>query len=158
MMKVLVASASEHGSTAEIANEIGVQLASRGFDVTVAAPEDVGPLEGFDAAVVGSAVYAGHWRAAAVHVARRAAAEMPGRTIWLFSSGPVGDPSRKLVQQMGSDPAEIPSLMATTHSREHRMFAGKLDAQQLRGFQRASLWVFRNLSGDFRDWAAIRPP
>lgn len=36
------------------------------------------------------------------------------------------------------------------------MFAGKLDRHDLRGFQRASLFFFRGIEGDFRDWHDIR--
>ena len=58
-MKVLVAAASRYGSTAEIAQAIGDVLQSRGFEVTVALPGDVGALSEFDAVVLGSAVYTG---------------------------------------------------------------------------------------------------
>ena len=75
--------------------------------------------------------------------------------MWLFSSGPVGDPSRKLVQKMGADPVHLQSLRTQTNACEHRIFAGKLIARDGGFAQRVSLRVFRGLMGDFRDWAAI---
>lgn len=45
-------------ATAEIAREIGTVLGARGFDVPVTPPEDVRAIDGFDAVVLGSAVYA----------------------------------------------------------------------------------------------------
>jgi menaquinone-dependent protoporphyrinogen oxidase len=155
-MKVLVAAASRHGATMGIARALGEVLASRGIDVSVAAGGDVGALAGFDAVVLGSAVYTGHWLAPAMRLANRVGAELPGRPVWLFSSGPVGHPSRKLVQQMGADPVDVPKLMSVTRARQHRVLAGRLDRHDLRGFERASLWVFRGLEGDFRDWATIQ--
>lgn len=154
-MHVLVTAASRHGSSAGIARAVGEALQSRGFAVTVARPDEMGALAGFDAVVLGSAVYAGHWLPAAIGLAKRIGSELPGRPVWLFSSGPVGDPSRKLVQQMGADPVDLPEVLKATRAREHRMFAGRLDRRDVRGLQRAALLVFRSIVGDFRDWQAI---
>jgi menaquinone-dependent protoporphyrinogen oxidase len=155
-VKVLVTAASRYGSTAGIAAAIGDVLRSRGFEVTVAPPDDVGALVGFDAVVLGSAVYTGHWLAPAIALADRVGTELPGRPIWLFSSGPVGDPSRKLVQQMGADPVDLAPALKATRATEHRMFPGKLDRHNVRGLQRAALVFFRGIEGDFRDWQAVR--
>jgi menaquinone-dependent protoporphyrinogen oxidase len=75
--------------------------------------------------------------------------------VWLFSSGPVGDPSRTLVQKMGVDPVDLPGLMSATGAREHRMFAGRLEREHLPFSQRVALRLVRGLEGDFRDWTAI---
>ena len=155
-MKVLVTAASRYGSTAEIAEAIGDGLKSRGFDVTVAPPGDVAALSEFEAVVLGSAVYVGHWLEPAMGLARRIGTELEGRPVWLFSSGPVGDPSRKLVQQMGADPVDLPAVQKTTRAREHRMFPGKLDRHNVRGLQRAALLFFGSIEGDFRDREAVR--
>src|SRR6266536_2861184 len=81
---------------------------------------------------------------------------MAGRPVWLFSSGPVGDPSGKLAKSMNQDPVDLPAMLEATHARDHRIFAGKLDRKHLSLPQRAALLVFRGLEGDFRDWAQIR--
>ena len=60
-MKLLVAYASAHGSTAEIAEFIGKELGKREFDVTVQDTAEVQSLEGYDALVLGSAIQAGMW-------------------------------------------------------------------------------------------------
>jgi hypothetical protein len=48
----------------------------------------------YDAVVLGSAVYAGHWLKPARALADRCAAALRARPVWLFSSGPVGDPAK----------------------------------------------------------------
>jgi len=114
----------------------------------------VAALAGFDEAVAGSAVYSGNWLPPAIGLAQRVGSELPRRPAWLFSSGPVGDPTRKLVQQMGADPVDLPEVLKATRAREHKMFAGRLDRHDVRGLQRAAPLVFRSIEG-FRDWQAI---
>jgi menaquinone-dependent protoporphyrinogen oxidase len=155
-MKVLVTAASRYGATAEIARAIATVLYERGLDVAVIAPQHVDDLEPYDAVVLGSAVYTGHWLGPAKSLAQRAAGSLATRPLWLFSSGPVGDPSRKLVQQMDVDPVELPEILQATHAREHRRFPGKLDRRNLGLAQRTALAVFRGLEGDFRDFGQIR--
>ena len=154
-MKVLVTAASKHGATAEIAGAIGDGLRRRGLEVAVVPAEQAGSLSGYDAVVLGSAVYGGHWLEPALALADRSAAALRSHPVWLFSSGPVGDPERKLAQKMEADPVELPRLRATVHPREHRIFAGRLQRKNLPLLQRASLSIFRGLEGDFRDWEKI---
>ena len=77
---VLVTAASRHGATREIAQIIGQALRERGLDSTVRAPEDVSDLAAYDAVVLGSAVYAGHWLPEALALARRGATASRGRS------------------------------------------------------------------------------
>jgi menaquinone-dependent protoporphyrinogen oxidase len=154
-MKVLVTAASRYGSTAEIAATIGEQLRGRGFEVAVLAPEYVGNVREYDAVVLGSAVYMGHWLGPAMEFVSRSSDALKSRPVWLFSSGPVGDPSRKLVQKMGADPVDLPALRTETAARDHRMFPGKLDRKNLGLAQRLATALFR-MHGDFRDWPEVK--
>lgn len=154
--RVLVSAASRHGATDEIAQAIGQALAEQGLTVTVIPPGDVRSLDGYDAVIIGSAVYMGHWLDAAKELVSRFHEALTDRPVWLFSSGPVGKPSSKLAQSMDQDPADLPGMLEATRARDHRRFAGKLDRRVLSLPQRASLLVFRGLNGDFRDWADIR--
>jgi menaquinone-dependent protoporphyrinogen oxidase len=154
-MNVLVTAASKQGATREIAEAIAEALRQRGLDVTVSAPEHVHGLRRYDAFVIGSAVYNGHWLEPATDLLRRSGRRMSGRPVWLFSSGPVGDPSRTLVRKMGADPVELPTLLAQTKAREHRMFAGKLAKEKVSRIRRFSLSIFRGFEGDFRNWSEI---
>jgi menaquinone-dependent protoporphyrinogen oxidase len=155
-LSVLISAASMHGATAEIAQAIGQVLSGQGLTVTVTPPGEVGALEGYDAVIIGSAVYTGHWLAPAKELVNRSRETLTGRPVWLFSSGPVGDPSGKLARSMNQDPVDLPAMLEASHARGHRIFAGKLDRKVLTRPQRAALLVFRGLEGDFRDWAEIR--
>jgi menaquinone-dependent protoporphyrinogen oxidase len=92
-MTVLVAAASEHGATAEIAAWIGAGLAANGVDVDVRRVDAVDDVARYDAFVLGSAVYLGQWLKTARRFVDDHAGDLAGRPTWLFSSGPiVGDP------------------------------------------------------------------
>lgn len=90
MKTVLVVYASRMRSTQEIAAAIGDQLVSRGFEVEVMAAVDAANARGFDAVLLGSAVYMGQWDKHAVDYLRREATDLARRPTWLFQSGPSG--------------------------------------------------------------------
>jgi menaquinone-dependent protoporphyrinogen oxidase len=116
MMRVLVTAASKYGATAEIAAAIAESLAGHGLEATVLSPEEVKGVDGYDAVVVGSAVYAGHWLKPARELVERHAGVLAGRPVWLFSSGPVGDPPKPeedpgasgVRRQAGPQAAQLP--------------------------------------------------
>jgi len=80
-MKVLVTTASKHGATEEIAHAIGDALRGRGLEVAVLPPEKVGSVEEWDAVVLGSAVYAGHWLKPAKELVEREAGALAQRPV-----------------------------------------------------------------------------
>lgn len=150
-MRVLVTAASKHDATGEIAAAIGAEFADRGVPATVARPDEITTLEGFDAAVIGSAVYAGRWLKPAIKLIEHHAATLAKIPVWLFSSGPVGDPPKP-----DEDPVDVAELMDLTGAHEHRVFAGRLDKHRLNFGERAIMVAVRAPEGDFRDWDAIR--
>ena len=87
---VLVTYASKHGSTKEVAEAIGATLRSLGSKVDVVAAGGVEDLAGYDAVVVGSAVYHDRWQEEARGLLRRLRSPLRERPTWLFSSGPTG--------------------------------------------------------------------
>ena len=155
-MKVLVSAATKHGATSGISEAIAAVLTDRGFETTVVPPQEVVDVAEYDAVILGSAVYVGYWLEPATALVDRAHGALAARPVWVFSSGPVGDPARKLVASMGQDPIELPEVLAATRAREHRMFAGRLDKANLSLPQRAAVTLVRGLEGDFRDWADVR--
>jgi menaquinone-dependent protoporphyrinogen oxidase len=147
---VLIATASKHGSTLEIADEIARVLARHSIDVTDKAVEEVDSLAEYDGVVIGSAVYVGHWMADAVEFVDRHAAELAERPVWLFSSGPIGNPAMPV-----GDPDGVAEMITRTRARSHRVFAGRLDPGRLAIGEKVIVRVLRAPTGDFRDWPEI---
>ena len=150
-IKVLVTVASKYGATGEIASALADVLSERGLEVDVVPIEELASVEGYDAVVAGSAVYAGHWLKPAREFVEQNAAELAARPVWLFSSGPIGDPPKP-----SEDPVDASSLLERTAARDHHVFAGKLDRSRLNFGERAIAMALRAPDGDFRDWDEIR--
>lgn len=150
-MKVLVTAASKHGSTGEMARAIGDELAERGIEAAVLLPEEVGTVEAYEAVVLGSAVYAGRWMKEAKELVDRFEDSLAGKDVWLFSSGPIGDPPKP-----EEDPVDVAEIAERTGARDHRVFAGKLVKAQLNFGEKAIVLALRAPEGDFRDWGEIK--
>ncbi len=93
-MKILVTVASKHGSTYEIGEAIGSELATRGLEVSVVPVQDVQTIDEYDAVVLGSAIHMDQWMKAAKEFVARETATLASIPVWLFSSGPVTDRSK----------------------------------------------------------------
>lgn len=150
-MRVLVTAATRYGATGEIAQAIGEVLTERGWDAVVVPPDQVKGIDGFDVVVLGSAVYAGHWLKPAKALVERSRDALAARPVWLFSSGPIGDPPKP-----EEDPVDVADIMQATRAREHRVFAGKLVRKQLSFPDRAIAAALRVPEGDFRDWGEVK--
>ncbi|HET7582738.1 MAG TPA: flavodoxin domain-containing protein, partial [Candidatus Limnocylindria bacterium] len=85
MKRILVAYASKHGSTAEIAEAIGEVLRSRGDEVQVRPAAEVRELTGVEGVVLGSAVYMGRWMREGIDFLKRHQATLRDVPTWLFS-------------------------------------------------------------------------
>jgi menaquinone-dependent protoporphyrinogen oxidase len=111
----------------------------------------VADVAGYDAFVLGSAVYAGRWLDEARHLVEENASALRAKPVWLFSSGPVGEPPKP-----EEDPVDAEPLVTATGAREHHVFAGKIDRSGLGLGEKAIVIALRAPEGDFRDWDAIR--
>lgn len=150
-MKVLVAVGSKYGATREIGDTVAEVLRGHGLDARCENAFEVESLEGYDAVVLGSAVYGGFWRRDAKELLmshREALRELP---VWLFSSGPVGLPPRPL------EPAgEGEAFVAEVHARGHVVFGGYLNPDKLNFGERAVIRGLRAAVGDYRDWGNVK--
>jgi menaquinone-dependent protoporphyrinogen oxidase len=150
-MKMLIAVSSKHGSTREIAESIAETIRESGLEVEVADAQDVESVAPYDALIVGSAIFMGRWMGPARELVNRSVDALRGRPVWLFSSGPMG---RDIVDP--ADAAEGLKLLALVGGRDHRVFAGKADKNELGFTERTILRMVKNPYGDHRDWPAIR--
>ena len=152
--RVLVVVATKHGATRGIAEAIVRELADgppAGLTVVLQEAEHDPSPDGFDAVVVGSAVYVGRWRESARDWVGTHAAALRTRPVWLFSSGPIGSPPFP-----PDEPHDVHPLGQLIGARGHRVFPGRLDKSLLSLGERAMVTAMRAPLGDFRDWDAIR--
>ena len=156
-MKVLVTHASRHGATAGISTAVAAAIEERfaqhqrGVEVEVSPVSRVRSLAGYDAVVLGSAVYVGKWLPPAREFVRAFTRDLKVRDVWLFSSGPLGDPPRPV-----EEPAEPAALVDVLGAHEHPILSGARDRGHLRVSERIVARAVHAPEGDFRDWDAIR--
>ncbi len=150
-VNILVTAASKHGSTEAIGREIELGLRSRGVYAEFCPPGDVTSLEDYDAVIIGSAVYGGHWIEPATTFVDTHSAALRKLPVWLFSSGPIGNPPKP-----DKDTIDVEGVLRATDAREHRVFAGRIEHSELSLVERAMVKVVHAEDGDFRDWAAVR--
>lgn len=149
-MKVLVSVASRHGGTWEIGERIAEVLRASGNDVDLHEPEDVVDAQGYDALVLGSAVYTGHWLTAARDLAERVERAGLPPYVWLFSSGLATQPAAA-----ANSPHELAGVATALHARGHRSFRGRLDMTSLSFAERAIIAGARARAGDHRNFELV---
>ena len=134
MSNVLVAYASKHGATEEIAEAIADELRRAGHSVDCVSADRVTGLASYDAAVIGSAVY----------MAR-------GRPLWLFSSGPCGQ-----AEPSWASPPGIEKRARRLGAREHVVFGGRVPLEPANFVERSIAKKSAPEHRDLRDWDRIR--
>lgn len=155
MDKVLVAYASKHGATKEIAEKIGEVLGRRHMDVDIIPAHGVKDLSGYDAVVLGSAAYIGLWRRQAVTFLKKNREWLSALPVWLFISGPTGSGEPKELLKGWLYPKSLGQVIEEIKPRDIACFGGRIDAGNLNLFEK---WIVRNVNapeGDFRDWDGI---
>jgi menaquinone-dependent protoporphyrinogen oxidase len=146
IVKILVATESRHGATAELGRTIGEVLAEHGHDVAIRRLGAVENLDRYDACVIGSAVYGGSWPRQARAFVEHHRGELAARPVWLFSSGPV--------EGATIAPAYVHELVELTGARDHHVFGGRLDSSTLGLRERMLARVLHLHDGDSREWEA----
>jgi menaquinone-dependent protoporphyrinogen oxidase len=120
---VLVAYASKHASTAEIAERIAAAMRDVGCDAQARPASEVRDVSEYGAVVLGSAVYAKRWQRDARSFARRHADALREMPVWLFSSGPFGAVDEHPTAPM---PPVAERLAAQLGARDNVMFGGRV--------------------------------
>jgi menaquinone-dependent protoporphyrinogen oxidase len=149
-MTILVTAASRHNATSEVAQVIANTLTRAGLDVVVRRPEEVGHLANYEGVVLGSAIYAGRWLKPAKNLIERTSTRMRTLPVWLFSTGPIGDPLKP-----ETPCADIAPMVELSGARAHHLFGGRLDRQDLGLAERAMVSIVGATDGDYRPWDEI---
>jgi menaquinone-dependent protoporphyrinogen oxidase len=151
---ILVAYASRHHGTEEMAAEIAGALRDEGFGVDLRPAQDVATTQPYGAVIVGSAVYMARWESPAQELVRREREALAQRPVWLFSSGPVGDGRSTRHPETVPHPHGVDELADDIGARGRAMFGGRIDARQ-GGFAMA-IMTEAGLEGDWRDMPRVR--
>jgi menaquinone-dependent protoporphyrinogen oxidase len=144
-MRVLVTWGSKLGGTEGIARTIAEQLENQGVEVAAVPAKRLRSVSGFDAAIIGGALYASRWHKAALRLVSRNIAALRRMPVWLFSSGPLDN---------SADRAEIPPVRDVAVAMErigalgHATFGGRLPADA-KGFPASAM--AKTHSGDWRN-------
>ncbi len=145
---ILVAYASKHGSTAEVAERIAEVLQERGLATEVRAASTVSEVHDYDAVVLGAPIYMGRWHKDARSFLSRFGAAFRAVPLWIFALGPVKTDAESYVEsrnQLQRSLEKFPEL----EPRAEKLFGGAIDPEKLR-------FPFDRMPAqDIRDWDEI---
>jgi menaquinone-dependent protoporphyrinogen oxidase len=162
MRSVLVAYATDHGSTLGVAERIADRLRQYGLTVHLRAMAEVPDVTRYRAAVLGSAVHGGKWLPEAKRFIDANTVALGELLVWLFSVSTLGDEESmfsprvaKRLRSMRKQPPETANLRMAVAVQEHRNFAGAIARSQWPTTGRAFFRAMGGHYGDHRNWPAI---
>jgi menaquinone-dependent protoporphyrinogen oxidase len=147
MIRTLVAYASKHGSTEEVARAIGSFLRDAGHEVDIRDAAAVADVEPYDCVVLGGALYMGRWHTDARNFLRRHRVALEERALAVFALGPLkleDDQVAGSRKQLGKTFTHLGA-----HPRFVTVFGGVVDPEKLH-------FPFSHMpKSDARDWSEI---
>jgi menaquinone-dependent protoporphyrinogen oxidase len=159
-MKILVAYASVHGSTGEVAGFMGRMLRAYSVEVDVKNIKDVENIADYDACVLGSAIHGGLWLREMSVFTRRSSDRLAQKPCYFWVT---------CIRALEEDGLEYAltnyfdhQILEVIHARNIAVFTGKLRTDAI---TRQELWYLAShydgtqvpgiIKDDFRDWEAI---
>lgn len=151
---ILVAYATRHGSTEQVAEAVAKTLREGGFDVDCRPTRDVRTLEGYDRIVLGAPLYMYRWHKDARRFLSRHRKGLVERPVAVFALGPTHEPYdeeewRDSRAQLDKELAKFPWLSPVAVE----LFGGKFDPESLRFPM--DLFARAEPASDIRDWTTI---
>ncbi len=146
---VLVAYATKHGSTEEVAEAVTEELQGLGLEVELAKLRKARNLDGYRSVVIGAPLYTGRWHKDARKFVKRHGKALEALPVAVFALGPLKLAEEDVAgsrNQLDRALALVPELRPATVE----VFGGVIDPGKLR-------FPFNRMeAGDARDWDAIR--
>ena len=145
---ILLAYATKHGSTREVAEAIAGTLGASGHEVDVRAAADVRELDAYDGVILGGSLYMGRWHRDAIAFLERHRHALATIPIAIYAIGPqtladadVAGARGQLDKALAKVPDVAPWAVA--------IFGGVVEPSKLR------FPLSRMPASDARDWLAI---
>lgn len=150
VMQVLVAYGSKRSGTRDMAGWIADELSHQGIAARLCSGSDTIDTTGYDAFIVGGALYTGRWHKNARKFVKRHRTALSSHPVWLFSSGPLDDSAAT-----GDIPAtkQVAGIAEQLGARGHHTFGGRL-SEEAKGFPASAM--AKTMSGDWRDEQSVR--
>lgn len=151
---VLVAYATRHGSTQEVAEAVAASLRERGLDVELQPAREVQGLERYQAIVLGTALYMFHFHKDARRFLARHRTTLSVRPVAIFALGPFNNEEKEwegVRAQLEKELTTFPWLVPVAKE----VFGGKFDPAKLRFPYNLVPALKRLPVSDIRDWKAI---
>jgi menaquinone-dependent protoporphyrinogen oxidase len=149
-MRILIAVGSKLGGTWGIGEMLSDTLRAQGHTVNLLRAERARDTQGYDAAIVGGALYANRWHRSARRFVARSEKMLRRMPVWFFSSGPLDDSAAGgAIGPVG----QVEALMERVGAQGHATFGGRL-APDARGFPAYAM--AKTNAGDWRKPDEIR--
>ncbi len=154
--KILIAYASVHGSTQEIAEQIATTMRNVGVEVDIQPASKIHDLARYRAVVLGAPIYMFHLHKDALNfISRHKVTLMNGLPIAIFAGGPIetdkdqwADIRKQFVQELAKFPWLRPIAI--------EVVGGRFDPTKLR-FPYNLIPALKQMpAADLRDWTVIR--
>jgi menaquinone-dependent protoporphyrinogen oxidase len=157
--KILVVYASKYGSTQEVAEAIAATLREGEAEVDLQPMRKVRSLAGYEAVVLGAAIYYGLWHKDAVNFLTKNEAALAQRPVAVFALGPnsTDENERQGCQaQFDKELAKFPWLKPVVTELFGGRYPAKLRFPDSMVAALPASPMHGKPASDVRDWAAIR--
>jgi len=145
---ILIAYATKHGSTREVADSLAAALREHDLDVTMLPAAQVDDLSPYAGVVVGGSLYTGRWHPDALDFLKRHRSALEALPVAVFAMGPRTMETHDVAQSR----AQLDRALAKVSGVDPfavTVFGGVLDPRKLR-------FPFNRMpASDARDWDAV---
>jgi menaquinone-dependent protoporphyrinogen oxidase len=148
---ILLAYATRFGSTQEVAETIAALLRESDLEVDIRPMQEVKKLDGYDAVVLGAAIYNARWHPEAHQFLSRHREALEQRPVVIFALGPLSTSEvamQRSRHQLDKEIEKYPWLKPATVE----VFIGKIDRSKMGFFDR----ITSPATTDHMNWESIR--